>query len=139
MIGALKTKSRRYIYHLWLLYAPYIGKGTSIYNSYRAGFLSSTPAPPSLWRELTLNQVRYFSSVSFLIPSETYIIDEGLHKTKVVNKHKVSLKGEIHHLYIRHQNSKLHNTSTHQGSSPVLHQSLHAPMGASQSSVGTHF
>lgn len=45
------------------------GKGTLIYNSYRAG-LSATLAPLPFPRELTLNQIRNFSSVNFLIPSE---------------------------------------------------------------------
>lgn len=66
-----------------------IGKGTLIYNSYRAGFSSSTPASLPFPREFILNQVRFFSSVNFLIPSETYIIDEGLHNTKVVNTRQV--------------------------------------------------
>lgn len=60
------------------------GKGTWIYNSYRAGFLSSTPTPHPFPRKPTLNQVRYFSSVNFLILSERYITDEGLHNTKGV-------------------------------------------------------
>lgn len=61
------------------------GKGTLIYNTHGAGFLSSAPGPLPFPRELIMNQVRYMSSVKFLIPSETYIIDEGLRNTKGAN------------------------------------------------------
>lgn len=79
MIGAVKTKYIEGISLILDSYMHLVGKGTLIYNSYRAGILSSIPALLPFPRELTLNQIRWhFSSMNFLNLSETYITDEGL-------------------------------------------------------------